>query len=281
MSFFRLIRRQTLRPAWEFTTKGIIWRLQPASGGLIIGEERDLDSKSASFFCIELSVGTPLWKEKSFGQQWWTGIAGVYRDTLLLHGYATPDMPGQKGITGIDCATGKILWEAPELSCVATTGGTIRASRTTPLGRVLCELDRRTGNVIRELGEEAEYGSAGGTDEVLSDTFFPQPLSGEGGAPDLHELAGRAGIAAGTDDTVEYVDLGPNVIFGFYERETGDPPLFHSVLGSVNRAERTVQFRLTVNEGVSFPSPDTFLVAGGVVLFVRGRRTLTAIPLRT
>lgn len=287
MPFFNLFRRQAFRPSWEYTTKGILWRIQPASGGMLVGEERDIETRTASFFCVELSGGRSLWKEQTYGEQWWTGIETVYRDTLLLHGYASPDMPEHRGITGVDIATGTLLWQNSELSCVATLQGNVRATRTRGDTTVLCELDRRTGAMVREIGPDSPDGTASrhGSDEFLNDVRYPESLpEGETARADLSWLISGANPAGPIAGPVEYVELGDRVVFGFHERDTTpvqDPPRFRSVLAVVRRARRVPLFRLAVDEAVPFPAPDAFLVVGETLLFVRGRRTLTAIPVRT
>lgn len=287
MPFFNLFRRQAFRPSWEYTTKGILWRLFPASGGMLVGEERDVEARTASFFCVELSGGRSLWKEQTYGEQWWTGIETVYRDTLLLHGYASPDMPEHRGITGVDISTGTLLWRNSEVACVATLQGTIRAERMSSGATILCELDRRTGAILRETGPDTSTGtvSVRGNDEVLNDVLFPVILpEGAAGQSDLSVLFRGANPSSSVTGPVECVELEDRVIFGFHERDTAstqEAPKFRSVLAVVQRTQRAPLFRVAIDEAVSFPAPDVFLVVGGTLLYVRGRRTLTAIPVRT
>jgi hypothetical protein len=287
MPFFNLLRRQAFRPSWEYTTKGILWRLQPASGGMLVGEERDIETRTASFFCVDLSDGRSLWKEQTYGEQWWTGIETVYRDTLLLHGYASPDMPEHRGITGVDVATGTFLWSNSELTCVATLQGNVRAARTLSGAALQCELDRRTGAIIREIGPDTGGSTlpGRGNDEVLSDVLFPVILpEGAAGDSELSLLFREANLADSIAGPVEYVDIGDRIIVGFHEHDpasTKDAPRYRSLLAVIQRTQRALLFRVTIDEAVSFPAPDAFLVIGETLLFVRGRRTLTAIPVRT
>ncbi|MEW6511363.1 MAG: DUF4905 domain-containing protein [Bacteroidota bacterium] len=283
MPFFRSGRRRSFRPFWEYRSKGVIWRLQPAAGGMLVGEERDLTAKTVAFFCIDLSNGRALWKEKDFGEQWWTGIEAVYRDTLILHGYATPDLPEPKGITAVDITTGRLLWRRDDLRCIATLNGCIRASR--PAASVV-EIDRRTGALVREM-EGSESGtdpSAERSDEQLDDVVYPRDLEDDPAAfPERAELLRRVCSREKLAGPVSYIELGSAVVFGYSERvesTEGSPPTFRTMVALMARGESEPRFSATIDESKSFPVYGTFLVREGVLLFVRERSTLTAMAVR-
>ena len=182
---------------------------------MIVGEEREIESRTVSFFCVELSGGRSLWKEKEYGEQWWTGIETVYRDTLLLHGYASPDMPEHRGITAVDIATGELLWRNDEVTCAAAVRGHIRALRGHPGTRTAVELDRRTGAVLRELIEN-DAGSAGVNDETVAGVLSPAILR-EGADPSaLPRLLGEAGIPGSLIGPVEYAELDDRVVCAYH-----------------------------------------------------------------
>jgi hypothetical protein len=94
----------------------------------------------------------------------------------------------------------------------------------------------------------------------------------------------EAHLADSIAGPVEYVDMGDRIIVGFHERDpasTQEAPRYRSLLAVIQRTQRALLFRVTIDDAVSFPAPDAFLVIGETLLFVRGRRTLSAIPVRT
>jgi hypothetical protein len=289
MSFLNFFRKRSIRPSWEFATKGFIWRLHPAEGGKLVGEERDVESKTASFFCLDLTVGAALWKEKNYGEQWWTGIETVHRDVIILHGFATPDLPEHKRLTAVDLGTGDQLWRNDEVKFVAAADGKIYASRGTIGGRIFLELDSRTGDLLRELGLEEEGDRSvprGEAADVFDDVVFPLPLpEGASGTSPLSSLLHGVCTPAAVTGPVGYIDLDDRVVFGYHEQRLtaskDDVPSFTSLLAVVDRESGKLLLRVTIDDGVSFPVPDTFLVRTGFLYYIRNRRTLTAVPLRS
>ena len=156
MNLSRLLKRGGLRPSWEFTTQGDIWRLHPASGGRLVGEERDAVRKAVSFFCLDLTAGKPMWAGRNFGEPWWTGIEAVHEETVIIHGFATPDLPEHRGVAAVDLVTGDLLWQDAAIAYWGATGDCVYAGRVARGGMISEEIEIRTGRVGRELGSGDE-----------------------------------------------------------------------------------------------------------------------------
>ncbi|HMK38971.1 MAG TPA: DUF4905 domain-containing protein, partial [Bacteroidota bacterium] len=205
-----IFRRRKLEPSWEYAAEGIIWRLHPAGKGMLIGEERNIESRTTSFFSVGPS-GT-LWKGKNFGEQWWTGIETVHRGVLFLYGFATPDLPGRRGITAVDCATGDLLWKNGELTFIAAAGGSMYASRDALEGPRVAEWDSRTGALVKELGRgsgalQLVPDGDGGPDDVQ----YPQVLSEDESSP-LSALIRKISGPPAAARPVEYAERGPFLV---------------------------------------------------------------------
>jgi hypothetical protein len=276
-----IFRRRKLELSWEYKAEGIIWRLHPGDGGLIIGEERNIESRTATFFSVNQS-GT-LWKRKNFGEQWWTGIEAVHRGVLFLYGFATPDLPGRRGITAVDCSTGELLWTNNDLTFIAPGGDTIYASQDAIDGPVVLEIDLRTGAQVREAGRGSDaVQQVPRTGYVLEDTEYPQVLLDEDASP-LPALVRKLSAPAAAGCPVEYGEHGPFLVI-VYHRGKGsggdEAPPYVRGLDVVDRASETRMMHFTLDEAVSSPAYGSFLVHDGVLYFVRERKTLTAVPLR-
>ena len=276
-----IFRRRKLEPSWEYNAEGIIWRLHPAAGGLILGEERNIGSRTATFFCVDPS-GT-LWNRKNFGEQWWTGIETVHRGVLFLYGFATPDLPGRKGITAVDCTTGEILWNNKELTFVAPGVETIYSSRDAIDGPIVAEIDHRTGSPVREVGRGSDAArQVPRSGDGIEDTEYPQVLLDDDASP-LSTLVRKLSATAATGCPVEFGEQGPYLVVVYHREkgsERGEPPAFIRELEVVDRATETPVMRSTLDRELPAPAYNSFLVHDGVLYFVRERKTLVAVPLR-
>ncbi len=242
---------------------------------MLVGEERNIESRTASFFCVDPS-GT-LWKRKNFGEQWWTGIEAVHRGVLFLYGFATPDLPGRKGITAVDCATGELLWKNGELTFIAASGDRIYASQEALDGPVVAEIDHRSGALVREVGR-----GMGAMQQVPreaegpEDVEYPQVLTEDDVSP-LSALIRQFSSLAAAECPVEYCDHGPFLVIAYH---TGSGP-YTQVMDVVERPSGTRAMHVTLDPSVSTPAFGSFLVQAGTLYFVRGKNTLEAVRLRT
>ena len=276
-----IFRRTRLEPSWEHTAEGVIWRLHPAEGGLLLGEERNIASKAVSFFCVDGS-GT-LWKGKNFGEQWWTGIETVHKGVLFLYGFATPDLPGRKGITAVDCATGDILWKKSELTFIAAAGDGIYAAQEALDGPVITEIGHRTGVLVREVGRgRSAMQEVSLAAEGPEGVQYPQLLSADDVSP-LAALVRQFSAPAGTGWPVEYGEDGPYLVIVYHRgmgESRGVKSPYAQVMDVVERPSGTVAMHVTLDPAVSIPVSGSFLLHAGTLYFVREKKTLTAVRLR-
>ena len=248
---------------------------------MLVGEERNIGSRTVSFFCVGPS-GT-LWRGKNFGEQWWTGIETVHRGVLFLYGFATPDLPGRKGITAVDCATGDLLWKNGELTFIAASGDKIYSSQEAPGGPVVAEIEYRTGAPVREMGRgrSAMHQVPHAADD-LEDVEYPQVLSEDDGSP-LSSLVRQFSATAATECPVEYGEHGPFLVI-VYHREKGpvrdERSPYAQEMEVVERASGARAMHVTLDPAVSSPASGAFLLQAGTLYFVREKKTLTAVRLR-
>ena len=141
---------RTLKVRWQYTPGATIWRVHPAVRGRILGEERDLERKQVSFFALDMATGAVLWHRPGVGDPWWVGMNRVVGDLLFLHGFATPDLPVERGVTVIAAATGEHLWSRSEWSIESVDEGSLTVREDRREGSVLLPVDPRTGSVLGE-----------------------------------------------------------------------------------------------------------------------------------
>ena len=93
MRLFSTKKKETIAPIWEFTARGIIWRLLLSENGFFVGEERNLESKTVSFFCLDQRSGSPLWNDRTFPEHWWISLEATHKNIVFIHEFVSPDMP--------------------------------------------------------------------------------------------------------------------------------------------------------------------------------------------
>src|ERR1041385_7071151 len=142
-------RNNQVKVAWLFKAKGMIWRLLPTTDGYFVGEDRTLDNKKTTFFCIDQKSGEVRWQNVSFGEDWWISLEVIHDDIVFLHEYAVPSMPEHKKIFALSLPTGKLLWSNDTLKFEFVAGEHVYASRETFEARIFFELDVGTGAVLR------------------------------------------------------------------------------------------------------------------------------------
>ncbi|MCZ6776463.1 MAG: DUF4905 domain-containing protein [Ignavibacteria bacterium] len=283
---FEFLRKGELRPIWRYSTKGVIWRVLPSADGKLVGEERDLARKEATFFCLNQMTGEVLWEGISFGEPWWTGIEVIHRETIFLHGFAKPDLPGHKIIIAVDLLTGSTLWRNEELRFEHALGESVFASKEGIEGRLVFELDHRSGGVLRSWGNNEQVirdAKVRSVDMVDSDIEFPvsmdELLLGDS---DIASAIQKHRDTKATIGPVEIIDNDDVAIFNYYEKVdngTEDNPRLNSVLKVLDKERGKVIFSEILNQNVPAVVPNSFFVQRGLLFYVKERSQLIAVRL--
>jgi hypothetical protein len=276
-----LFKGESLKPDWEFRTDGIVWRLLPTSPQLLVGEERDIQRKTVSFFCLDEKSGSPLWQKVAFDEEWWIGIEAVREGVILLHKFARPDLPEHRGIIAVDLQRGQALWSSPEYGFCAFRGASLYVTQTGRTGGGIQELDLRTGSFIRELkaGEQMPPAFAEG---VPYGVVFPTTMDLGKEDHDVGAQIRRSIPVQSLVGPIEVVEHDNLVIFSFYERagvDAQDHAQFNNLLHILDRRSGAVVLRERLDKQVAALVPDSFFVQEDVLLYVKDRRTIIAVRL--
>jgi hypothetical protein len=276
-----------LKHAWEFSAQGVIWRVHPAVNGRLIGEERDLGQKRTSFFCVEQRSGKVLWQNVTVAEPWWVGIALVEKDVLLVHGYATPDMPGQRGLTAIDTAHGTILWSNATWEFAHTTARGFVVLSTSPTATGEIHVDRRTGDSLPSpTPADAPWGLEDASAAMgLSSTQFPVPFdAGAVGDSVALNAAVKRYVRPEISGITEYLTLPHHVVLTTFEHAADKRTGQNNTRVDIRLLDAHTgkeKFSETVAAYASGQIPDTFFSQEGLVFYVKERKTLCAIHPRS
>ncbi len=276
MTFFRLPGRSGLKQAWEFTTDDLIWRLVPAGPSRAVGEERNLERKSVAFFYIDLASGKPLWRNASFGQQWWSGIEAIGNGVMLLHGFATPELPEHRGITAVNLVRGEVAWSRPDLQFNGLRDTAVLATMNGAVESKVVVLDLQSGQVIDEgLPAERAIG------HQKADISVRVPLPVIQGTPSARIVESsrlfRPAVAP-----VEVLETGSFLVAVWYE-SAGSGAIsgkaITSLLGVIDLRTGRKAFGDTLHRGAASIVPEVVFVQDHNLYYIKNRRTLAAVHL--
>jgi hypothetical protein len=273
MSLFSFFTRSSFTPVWACSARFVLWRVMFSGDGLIIAEDRDTESKTVTFFCLDETTGRILWTGKNFGEPWWIGLLGVKDGTLYLHGFKKPDMPEHKHIFAVDVRTGELRWKNSDCAFLAIDGTDVYGFKDLFERRVFYRIDGRTGALLEELG------SLPGTIDQQSryektDFQFPVSVPKEGTAASAYVQKAGNVIAA------EYIDGNGVTVLNTYVRNAPPAEGMKNTLLVIDHARGKKLHSDLMNASTPYPVPDSFFMDGDRLYYIKERTTLVAVDLK-
>jgi len=286
LKVFSLFARSLLKPSWTFTPTGVIWRLLPASSGELIIESRDQTEKRTMFCALDGTTGLPLWRDLVMDEPWWIGIEDVAQGILLLHKFASPDMPQHQGIVALELQTGKLLWSNNDLTYWFTYGSSIFVHRMMFDKRVASELNLKTGELMREFGEEFESDlfakREAGLHENQKGLQFPEMVDFDRIDPRIAGIMKKALPLDKIKGPIEYVSRGDLVLMNYHipvRTAHEDGIMLNNHFNIIDSRINKLQYGEIITHNSRTAVPDSFFVRNGMVYFIQEQKTLTAITL--
>ncbi len=256
-----------------------MWHVRVASEMLLLGEDRDPEARQATFFCLKMRNGEEVWRKGDYGDRWWIGITAIFNDTLLLHGFSSPDLPIHRGIIAIDLSDGSKKWERPDLVVQGTNGKNLVGHSFASSGEEYLEVSPMTGETLGALDRQSAQEFPSLEDAVE----FPVPVEEVRTGNDelLKQIApSLAGLEC--EGPILAFARRNRVAISLHERRPitlqSDPRFRHS-LQLIDTASGRTMLRRVLDDDTSRLIPDPFFVHRDTLYCVRERRTLMAIPL--
>ncbi len=288
MNLLQRIFGRPVSAAWEVTPGDLIWKLQPAPGGILIGESRDVDQKRMSLFAIRTSHGEQLFSGIRLHDPWWVALEMTIGEVAILHGFPRPDLPGALGATAVDCASGEILWRDDGIRVLCGTEEIALVRRgDSPERNRLALIDVRTGALLEEIGEDLERAAAfqaacEGSSLWHGWISAAPPDGSDPAAGQISELLARQ--LKEPRGAAEFARYGRYTVVGAHARSRASAS---AMLGNlvdahllILRDERAVFHEIVTREAPA-PEGDIFFIWNGMLIFIRERRTLVGINLNT
>ncbi len=281
MKLFRRSPSTSWQPSWRLDAGVNLWRLKFSGTGRILGEARDLEEKSASFFCCDERDGHLLWSGLRLHEPWWVGIEDIDQGRFYLHGFRKPDMPQHRGIFAFDLESGAPLWRNEELAFLFAFDGGVYASEQRFDGIHVLRLSPEDGSVTEELGQQHERVNRMRALINEQDSFagyrYPEPFDDR--HPDFGGLSGRvyavvdpARVAGNLDVLLEERLL----LLSWHEPSAGKTNGLRQEFAALDAESGTTLFRDTIVDGARAPGVDSFFLKDNQLFYIKNYRTLIA-----
>jgi hypothetical protein len=279
-----LFRGNSVKPAWEFQSAGIIWRILFSPHNLFVGETRNQETKSTSFFCIDAFTGKPLWEGIKFDEPWWIGIETVYDKWIILHKFARPDMPRHRGILVVELVSGKLVWKNDELTYWFAEDQKLYAYKYIFEKRLGFEVDIVTGTVLKEYTEsldelhELRKNILQKESESLQDMIFPKSYNREFINSEVTSIIQEITREHVIEGWIEYLHRNSILIMSYYRKiDSSSKNTLENVLVIYNTERKEIKFNEIIAKGMQVPSPDTFFIRDEYLYFFKDKNKFTAL----
>lgn len=287
MSIFS--KTHTRKALWHFRAKPgqIIWKLLISPTGILAGEERHPDEKTASLFALDVTSGKTLWRDKQIDEQWWFNSEQATSENIYIHKFRQPDMPEALGILVMNIHTGDLRWEQPDVAMLFELNDKLYAQREGYGQKEFFSLDARTGEVLEAFGSEQ--------DQILSlralvvdqdmHSQFSIPVTPEdesfGAISGILSMTLSHGELRGSIDFAEYGNL---IVFSYHERITTDANaalrnMLRNELRILDVTKGEIVYADTLNSETPYPVPENFFINRGVLIYVKEKSEIIGVSL--
>jgi len=284
-SIIPLFKEKQLKPAWNFDAGTLIWRIFFTSNNIVIGETRNQETRSTSFFCVDLLSGKPLWQNIGFDEPWWIGVEAVHKKWMILHGFVRPDMPEHRGIRVIDIESGKLLWRNDDFSFWFIDDEKLYAHKYLFEKHIGCELDINTGTVLNEQFDSLDV-LQNLRQKVLKNEYESQQsvIYSEVFNENEAELVIKTVVKRITEDKalegwIEYLTYRDILIVSHYRyaQNQTEASLLNNILSVYALQNEQKLYSEIIADKLNAPSPDSFFVKDDLLFFIKHKTILTAL----
>jgi hypothetical protein len=290
MSILSIFKGEKIKPLWRFTTRwqdAIIWKLLISPDGILAGEERDTEAKTATLFAVDVASGKTLWRDEALDEGWWFNSEKATSDNIFIQKFRKPDMPEPKGIVAVDIKSGKLRWEQPDVSMLFEYEGKVFAQREAMGRKEFFAIDSITGEVLEAYGSGRENILAMQSMVVDTDqhSVYSMPIT-----PDDDIFASIASVLSDVLDvndlrgTIDFAEFGKYIIFSYHEKIANDP---NALLGNLLRhhlkildtEKGEIIYSDSPNAETPYPVPENFFINHGILIYVKEKREVVGIAL--
>ncbi len=290
LSFLRSEKTDRIKRSWTFKVRGkdsVIWKLLISPAGILTGEERNVETKTAEMFALDTVTGEVVWRGVETVEKWWFGSELASRHTLYLHTFFTPDMPDARGVIALDIETGRERWRQPDMTLLFEANERVYTELAQRKGKEILKLDLLSGDILETLTRDpttlaALRSLAEESDEA---NVYPMPLYPES---ELYEaISGIMQSALEISEvrgSIDFLEFDNYLVFSYHRRITTPEAALRNLLVNelkvLDRESGEVLFSETLNAETPFPVPDNFFINRGTLIYVKEKREVVGVALR-
>ena len=291
MGLFTLFAKNQLKLLWSFKVNReheIIWKLLISPNGILAGEERNTETKTASLFALEVVTGKLFWRDKSLDEAWWFNTEKATEKNLYIQKFRKPDMPEPQGIIAVDIHTGDVRWEQPDVSMLFEFDNKIYAQREAFGRKEFFALDNHSGNVLEAYGSEKENILSLQSLVVDNDfhSVYSTPITPDD--PEFEPIGTLLGDVLKVEElrgSIDFVEFGKYVIFCYHERIVGNAEAaldnrMCNKLKVLDTDKSEIVYADELNSNTPYPVPENFFIHQGILIYVKEKREVIGISLK-
>ncbi|MBU0561365.1 MAG: DUF4905 domain-containing protein [Bacteroidetes bacterium] len=271
-----------LKKSCSYKTKYQVWRILISAPDKIFIETRDTENKQVFFNCQDISSGKFLLKNFQHDEKYWIGIETVWRNYVIFHKYAKPDMPGHKSIILFDIKSKKNIWQNNELTFLFHTNDLIYAYQTTFSGRKFYSLSVLAGETLEDFGDDYSkinsFQEQTQRNEDYSDYTFPESYFSQDSAnTNIDAIIEKINAENNLVGEIEYISKGDLFLFNYHvEKTTGN---LENVFVVYNSSKSKIIFSETINKNINAIIPDSFFVYKNLLILLKNKNEVSVFEI--
>ena len=279
-----------IKPFWNFSQKGNLWRFIIAGSDIIAGETRDIQNRIVYFFTLQISTGKTYLKNFTFENgNYWISIEGATDDILFLHRYIKPEMPDHKDIIAIDIRTGKFLWENIEFAYLFNSPSRLFGLKQKFESTEIGEIDLSTGKLMNTVQKEKHseiYELKYYSDTQLIEENFNYPAVYR--ASDSSDIVKNYFedflTSKKVEGNIEYIEKKDFLIFNYYVVSGTDikdinRKYFKNIFTISDLKNSNILYTDIMSENSNYNVPDNFFINKEFLFYLKGKKEIVAIKL--
>ncbi|MEN8191436.1 MAG: DUF4905 domain-containing protein [Bacteroidota bacterium] len=260
-----------IKNKYSYTDGNQVWRIKLTETDKLFIETRNTEKKEAFFHCLHLNDGKPIFTQLQMEEKYWLGIETIYKDIILFHKFAKPDMPGHKGIFAFDINTQNVLWENEEYAFLFLLDKKIYAYQEKFEGKKVSTLSVETGELIEDLGNNPpninNLKDLADSQIDYTDYKFPESYYGTTTNPVNDELINSEIKNLSITGNIEFLHFVNFLIFNYHSQSKNKGITNNLVV--FDTLKKKIIFKEILNTHLNAFAPDSFFIYKNLLILIK------------
>ncbi len=271
-----------LKKKFKFSDSNQVWRIKITDTDKLFVETRDTEKMKAYFHSYELFSGKKLFSGHKMDEAFWLGIEAIKDDIVFFHRFAKPDMPGHRGIFAFDINTQKVLWEDDSYSFLFLKDDLIYVYHELFEGRSFYTLDIKSGEVVEELGNNADQinilRDEAESSVDFSNYIFPEKYFGTSGDEKVDSIISDEIKNIDMVGEVEFVNSNGLLLLNFHQKGTNRDLINKFRAFDLSNGKEILSDVL--NKSANAFAPDSFFVYKNLLLLIKEKKEIIIFEIK-